>query len=108
MRSASESEHTAVGVGIYACGDPHRTGSLPSWVVETGMPAFFSSVAKPRVLTILNHRELYNGVIRDSARQPKRAIEMVALWRRIDAAAKRRPQAMIGVQIELSGGSTRF
>lgn len=36
---------TAVGVGIDACGDPHRMGNLPSWVVETGTP-MFDTVAK--------------------------------------------------------------
>ena len=40
MYCASESEHTAVGVEIDACGDPHRTGNLPSWVAEAGTPTF--------------------------------------------------------------------
>ena len=38
---ARKSEHTVVGTEIHACGDPHRTGNLPSWVDEAGIPAFF-------------------------------------------------------------------
>ena len=40
--NASKSEHTVVETGIHACGDPHRTGNLPSRVDEAGIPAFFN------------------------------------------------------------------
>ena len=36
---ASESERTSVGEGTYACGDPHRLGIRPAWVVEAGIPS---------------------------------------------------------------------
>ena len=47
VAAAVSSGHTVVGTGIYACGDPHRPGTRPTWVAEAGISAFFVRFKRP-------------------------------------------------------------